>query len=95
MSRMLDLAEIKAGQGLPLNSQFFDIFDGETLVAHFRLPGVYDREHRGQVHVTLYALDRTVHLWSGWSTVPLTKARRHARALRLGVASPYESGARV
>jgi len=94
MSRMLDLADLQPGQRLPLDSQFFDILDGDTLVAHFRMPGVYDREHRGQVHVTLYARDRTLHIFQGWSAVPLTKARRHARALRLGVCSPYQTGAR-
>ncbi|MCZ8103995.1 MAG: hypothetical protein O9972_39640 [Burkholderiales bacterium] len=80
MSRMIDLTEMKPGEPLPQDSQFFDFFEGDTLVAHLRLPRVLDRDRRA--HVTLYTQDRTVAHWQGLLSFPLGRIRAHARELR-------------
>lgn len=82
MSRMLNLADIRSSSDLPTDTMFADIFDGDILVAHVRWPSWSDREHRGQLHVTLYTLDRTVQAWSGWTRTPVTRIKANGRVLR-------------
>ncbi len=79
MTVSVQIDTIRNRSQLPTDASFFDLYDGETLVAHIQRPRVYNRDARWRV--TLYRADRTA-LRVTESSFPIAIAKGHARTLR-------------
>lgn len=64
---------------LPTDASFFDLYDGETLVAHVSRPRTYDPDRRWTV--VLYDARRQV-VGHRLTYFPMSCARIHMRAMR-------------
>lgn len=75
----VDLSSVTRTSDLPSDATYFDLYDGETLVAHTSRPGIYAKSKAWQL--TLYRHDRSI-ISRGSSYAPLATARAHMRGLR-------------
>jgi hypothetical protein len=75
----VQLADIRNTSELASNETYFDLYDGDKLVAHVSRPRVYDKD--GRWMLTTYNHDRSI-IKTERNFFPIGAAKHHMRRLR-------------